>query len=90
MEMETVFRDVELRLKALDEYHRLERMILTTQEQLRIAKERAAQAESGSSWEQKYLKEATDASTRLMTLQDALYEAEQEIRRTAYLLHVLS
>lgn len=85
-----ILRDVELRLQALEETRRVEPMVSGALAQLQEAKLRAAQAESGSSWEQKYLKEAAEASERLAILREQLYRAERELRRTAYLIALLN
>lgn len=85
-----VLRDVELRLQALDEARRLRTMVLGVLEQLQEAKQRATEAEHGSGQEQQYLREASEASERLASLRDGLLRAEKELRRTAYLVKLLS
>lgn len=91
MEQEmAILRDVELRLKALEEARRLRSMVQGALTQLQEAKARAGRSEFGSPAEQQYLREATEASERLATLQEALQRAERELRRTEYLVQVLS
>jgi hypothetical protein len=86
----TVLRDVELRLRALEEVRQVRTMAEGALAQLAEAKRRAAEAESGSLTEQQYLREATEASARLAALRESLFMAERELRRTTYLLHLLS
>jgi hypothetical protein len=85
-----VLRDVELRLRALEEARQVRAMAAGAMAQLRAAKQRAAEAEAGSPLEQQYLREAADASTRVASLRESLSIAERELRRTAYLLELLS
>ncbi|HEY3367849.1 MAG TPA: hypothetical protein VGK74_22550 [Symbiobacteriaceae bacterium] len=85
----TILRDVELRLQALEDARRLEPMVAGCLAQLQEAKARATQAEVGGIWEQKYLKEAAEAGERLSVLREQLYRAERELRRTSYLLALL-
>ncbi len=84
-----VLRDVELRLRALEESRRLHIMVRAAEEQVRTAKEGAAQAEPGSDRELSLLKEAAEASQRLSRLRERLFQVERELRRTAYLLDLL-
>lgn len=90
MEEISVLRDVELRLRALDEARRLRTLAAAAKARLKLARERIATAALGSPLEQECLREATEASERLGALQSGLFNAEQEIRRTAYLLELLS
>lgn len=91
MHQETaVLRDVELRMQALDEARRLRTLVLGVLEQLQEAKQRAAEAEHGSAAEVQYLREAAEASERLAGLRESLLRAEKELRRTAYLVKLLS
>lgn len=85
----TILRDVELRLRALEEVQRLRPQVENLTEQLHQAKTQAAQAEFGSHAEKQYLKEAAEASERLGALRESLFSAERELRRTAYLLKIL-
>lgn len=90
MEQEfTVLRDVELRLRALAEVQRLRPLVINTQEQLMEAKQCAADASPGTATEQRFLREAAEASQRLADLQAELGRKEQELRRTRYLLQLL-
>lgn len=86
----SVLRDVELRLGALADVHRLRAITVSALGQLQEAKEKALQAETGSFSEQQFLKEAAEASERLAALRESLYQAERELRRTDYLLQLLS
>jgi putative NADH-flavin reductase len=86
----SILRDVELRLRALEEVRRLRTLVVGATEQLQAAKDQAARAESGTLAEQQYLREAAEASARLAGLRENLYLAERELRRTAYLLPILS
>jgi hypothetical protein len=85
-----VLKDVEMRLSALADARRLRSMVAAAGGQLQEAKGKAVQAESGSYSEQQYLKEAAEASERLAALRESLYQAERELRRTDYLLDLLS
>lgn len=85
-----VLRDVELRLRALEEARRLRAELEAVLQQLRTAKRQAAEAPDGSPLEQQSLREAAEASQRFNALQGALARTEQELRRTHYLLKVLS
>lgn len=85
-----MLRDVELRMQALDEARRLRTLVLGVLEQLQEAKQRVAEAEHGSAAEQQYLREASEASERLASLREGLLRAEKELRRTAYLIKLLS
>lgn len=86
----TILRDVELRLRALDEARQLRTVAAALVVQLQDAKTRAAQAEHGSTQEQQYLREAAEASVRLAAQREMLYAAERELRRTVYLVELLS
>lgn len=86
----SILRDVELRLRALDEARQLRTLAAAVVEQLQEAKTSAAQAEHGSAREQQYLREAAEASARLAAHREMLYAAERELRRTAYLMDLLS
>lgn len=85
-----VLRDVELRLRALEESHHLQTMVDAAMAQLTEAKRRSAEAEPGSMAEQQYLREATETSGRLGLLREQLFAAQRELRRTAYLVQLLS
>ncbi|HYF94717.1 MAG TPA: hypothetical protein VD969_21090 [Symbiobacteriaceae bacterium] len=85
-----ILRDVELRLRALAEVRQLRTLVSGVLAQLQEAKLKAAQAEAGSAQEQQFLKEAAEASARLAVTKENLYAAERELRRTAYLLDILS
>ncbi|HWI61271.1 MAG TPA: hypothetical protein VNT75_05525 [Symbiobacteriaceae bacterium] len=85
-----ILRDVELRLRALAEVRQLRTLVSGIAAQLQDAKLRAAEAEPGSSQEQQFLREAAEASGRLAVSREQLYAAERELRRTAYLLEILS
>lgn len=86
----TILRDVELRLRALEEARQLQTMVDAALAQLQEAKHRAAGSEAGSMAEQQYLREAAEASGRLGLLREQLYSAQRELRRTAYLVQLLS
>lgn len=86
----TILRDVELRMRALAEARQLRTLVTGILAQLQDAKVQAARAEAGSPQEQQFLREATEASARLAVSRDSLYAAERELRRTAYLLEILS
>lgn len=86
----TILRDVELRLRALAEVRQLRMLVAGILVQLQEAKTQAAQAEAGSILEQQYLREAGEASARLSVSREQLHIAERELRRTAYLLEILS
>jgi len=85
-----ILRDVELRLRALEELRQIRTVAAGVLDQLQQAKAGAAQSENGSAPEQQYLREATEASARLAALRERQYAAERELRRTAYLLDLLS
>lgn len=85
-----ILRDVELRLRALAEVRQLRLLVSGMLAQLQEAKVRAAQAEAGSAPEQQFLREAAEASSSLAVTREQLYAAERELRRTAYLLDILS
>lgn len=85
-----ILQDVEIRLKALTGATRLRPMVGSALAHLQAAKSHAAQAEPGSAREQQYLREATEASQRLALLQEELYLAERDLRRTAYLTDLLA
>jgi len=57
---------------------------------LNQAKQNLMTASGGSTPEQQWLREAGEASLRLAGHQQRLARAEEELRRTAYLLTVLS
>lgn len=86
----TILRDVELRLRALDEVRQLRVVTAGLLAQLQEAKLQAARAEAGSALEQQSLREAAEASARLGATRESLGAAERELRRTAYLLDMLS
>jgi hypothetical protein len=86
----TILRDVELRLRALAEARQLRTVAAGIYAQLQDAKLKAGEAEPGSPLEQQFLREAADASGRLAANRESLYAAERELRRTAYLLDLLS
>jgi len=86
----TVLRDVELRLRALADVRHLRTVAAGLVMQLQEAKTQAAQAEHGSPQEQQFLREAAEASARLASQRELLYASERELRRTAYLLDLLS
>lgn len=85
-----ILRDVELRLRALAEVRQMRMLVAGILAQLQEAKVQAAQAEAGSVQEQQYLREAGEASARLTVCREQLHTAERELRRTAYLLEILS
>lgn len=85
-----ILRDVELRLRALAEVRQLRMLVAGILAQLQEAKMQAAQAEAGSVQEQQFLREAGEASARLTVNREQLHTAERELRRTAYLLEILS
>jgi hypothetical protein len=85
-----VLRDVELRLRALEDARQLQAMVDAAMAQLTEAKRRTAESEPGSLAEQQYLREAVEASSRLGLLREQLYGAQRELRRTAYLLELLA
>lgn len=86
----SVLRDVDLRLTALDEVRRLRAMVAGTLAQLERAKQGVMAASGGSALEQQFLREAADASLLLAGQQERLTRVESELRRTAYLLALLS
>lgn len=85
-----VLRDVDLRLTALAEVRRLRSMVAGTLAQLEQAKQGVIAASGGSVFEQQFLREAAEASLQLAGHQERLAKAEAELRRTAYLLALLS
>jgi hypothetical protein len=86
----TILRDVDLRLRALQEARWLRTMLAGALIQLEEAKGKAAAASPGSQAEQHYLREAAEASQQVADLQQRLHAAERDLRRTAYLLDLLS
>jgi hypothetical protein len=86
----TILRDVEVRLMALTEARRLRPFVVDLREQLHQAKTAAGEAEPGSAIELQFLKEAAEANERLTTFRDSLMQAERDLRRTHYLLELLS
>lgn len=85
-----ILRDVELRLRALADVRQLRTQVSGILAQLQEAKAQAARAEAGSPQEQQFLREAAEASSRLALVRDNLYTSERELRRTAYLIEILS
>lgn len=85
-----ILRDVALRLRSLAEAARLRPMAASAGAHLQQAKSAAASAEPGSRAELHLLREAADASSRLTELRGRLETVERELRRTAYLLEILS
>lgn len=85
-----VLRDVQGRLRALAEARRLRAEVDSATEHLRRVKRLAAEAAEGSAEELNHLHEAGEANRRLAALRTALGTAETELRRTEYLLRILS
>lgn len=85
-----VLQDVEIRLRALAEARRLRPEVASVLDQVRTAKQLALESPDGSPAEQQHLQEAAEASRRLAGLRGDLLRAEQELRRTRYLLDLLS
>lgn len=85
-----VLQDVEMRLRALAEARRLRPEVSAVLDQVRTAKQLALESPDGSPAELQHLQEAAEASRRLAGLRTDLLRAEQELRRTRYLLDLLS
>jgi hypothetical protein len=86
----SILRDVALRLNALADLARLRPMVAGALAHLREAKRLAATAEHASTPEQEYLREAAEVSRHLALLRADLLVAERALRRTAYLVELLS
>jgi hypothetical protein len=86
----SILQDVELRMQALAEATRLRPMVSSAYRHVQIVRERVIETSVGSLLEQQYLREAKDASERLHHLQIALATIEEDLRRTAYLVELLT
>jgi len=86
----SIQRDVEVRMQALAEATRLRPMVSSAYRHVETARDRVVESSVGSLLEHQYLREAKDASERLHHLQIGLARIEEDLRRTAYLIELLS
>jgi len=86
----SIQRDVELRVQSIAEARRLRPMVSSAYRHAQIARERVIETSIGSLLEQQYLREARDASERLHHWQIALARIEEDLRRTDYLVELLT
>lgn len=85
-----ILHDVETRMQGLAEATRLRPMVASAYRHVQIARERVTETLIGSLLEQHYLREAKEASERLYHLQIALAKVEEDLRRTDYLVELLT